>query len=170
MGINYTFSFLLIFEKKWLKNYWHFVEGLSRLFVRNFNSIVADVLIVLRTWLTVVDLKAIDTIQALAVDYHPVVGRYITPLLRSVARVGYTVNKIFRRFLWIGTTAVAIDFFMESDIVKDFSVGENQAFFPYCRLQKLLVDTNALQEQKEFKGYNNIWEKTLWILELIKRA
>lgn len=46
-------------------------------------------------------------------------------------------------------------------VMKDFSVGENQVFFPYCRLQKLLVDVNALQEQEEFKGYNNIWEKTL---------
>lgn len=43
-------------------------------------------------------------------------------------------------------------------IMKDFSVGENQAFFPYCRLQKLLIDASSLKEQDEFKGYNEVWE------------
>jgi hypothetical protein len=46
-------------------------------------------------------------------------------------------------------------------IMKDFRVGENQAFFPYCRPQKLLIEAKGIKEQNEFKGFNNIWEKTL---------
>lgn len=46
-------------------------------------------------------------------------------------------------------------------IMKDFRVGENQAFFPYCRPQKLLIEANAIKEQDEFNGFNSIWEKTL---------
>lgn len=46
-------------------------------------------------------------------------------------------------------------------IMKDFRVGENQAFFPYCRLQKLLIEANAIKEQDEFNGFNSVWEKTL---------
>lgn len=74
-----------------------------------------------------------------------------------------TLEKILKKDWILKSDSLTHEFrkYNVSVIMKDFSVGENQAFFPYCRLQKLLVDTTALQEQKEFKGYNNIWEKTL---------
>ena len=74
-----------------------------------------------------------------------------------------TLEKILKKDWILKSESLPHEFrkYNVSVIMKDFSVGENQAFFPYCRLQKLLVDTSALQEQKEFKGYNNIWEKTL---------
>ena len=74
-----------------------------------------------------------------------------------------TLEKILKKDWILKSESLPHEFrkYNVSVIMKDFSVGENQAFFPYCRLQKLLVDTTALQEQKEFKGYNNIWEKTL---------